>query len=313
MALVQLKEVTKEYEKVPILQGVNINIEEGDVYGIIGESGSGKTTLLNMITGFLQPTDGSVLYQMDVTGPARDLSVDLHKVKKQIGFTPQHNSFYPQLTVKENLFHFGKLYKVPANTLVTNVKNLLTFTRLFEHRNKLADHLSEGMRRRLDIACSLIHKPRILVLDEPTADLDTNLQREILSLLQQANKQGVTIVIASHHLDSVEEICNKVAIVNKGNVFCHGLIDDIKKPFLKENVTITLKPGGNKDQVLQLIRRLPVEKIVDKGATLVVYPKDIQQTVSGLLQLIKEQNLYLNDMDVRKPSLKEIFEMITKK
>ncbi|MBI2151109.1 ABC transporter ATP-binding protein [Candidatus Woesearchaeota archaeon] len=313
MALVQLKEVSKEYEKVPILQGVNLTIEEGDVYGIIGESGSGKTTLLNMITGFLQPTDGSISYQIEATLPARDLSRELHKVKKQIGFTPQHNSFYPKLTVKENLIHFGKLYNVPEATLVSNIKNLLTFTRLFEHRNKIAEHLSEGMRRRLDIACSLIHKPKVLVLDEPTADLDSNLQKEILSLLQQANKQGVTIVIASHHLDNVEEICNKVAIVNKGNVFCHGLIDEVKKPFLRENVTITLKPGENKEQILQLIRRLPVEKIVDKGNSLVVYPNDIQQTVSGLLQMIKEQNLYLNDMDVRKPSLKEIFETITRR
>lgn len=313
MSLIQLREVSKEYNKHSILDDVNIAIEEGDLYGIIGESGSGKTTLLNLITGFINPSNGTVHYQINLTQRPRNLRRDLHEIKKILGFTPQHSSFYPKLTVKENLIHFGKLYGLKRSTLITNGRNLLKFTKLFEHRNKLAENLSEGMQRRLDIACSLIHRPKVLVLDEPTADLDPLLQKEILFLLQQVNKQGITIIIASHHLDSIDDICNKVAIIHQGKVHSHGLLDDIKKPFLKEHVTINLRPGSNKELLMNAVKTLPVEKIIEKGNQLIIYPDDLQTTVSNLLQIIKDENLYLNDMDVRKPSLGEIFEVITKK
>ena len=310
MVLIELKEVSKQYNKLEILRDVNLTIEEGDMYGIIGESGSGKTTLLNLITGFIQPSGGVIQYYDHATESPQDLNKNLHKLKRHIGFTPQHNSFYPKLTITENLLHFGKLYKVPHDTLVANIKSLLQVTRLAEHRHKLAEHLSEGMQRRLDIACSLMHKPKLLVLDEPTADLDPLLQVEILRLLKDVNSQGVTIVMASHHLDSVENVCNKVAIVHQGQIQLHGLIEDIKKPFLKEHFTINIRPGSKKDFIISLLRKMPVQKIIDQGNQLVIYPTNIEKTIAGLLQLIKEENLYFNDMDVRKPSLNEIFERI---
>jgi len=309
--LIELKEVSKRYSDKDILSNVNFSIEEGDFYGVIGRSGSGKTTLLNMITGFIRPSQGSVQYYSKVTEGPNDLTIDLHKLKKYFGFTPQHNSFYHKLTVKENLFHFGRLYDIKSSTLINNIKNLLIFTKLFDHRNKLAEHLSEGMQRRLDIACSLVHKPKLLVLDEPTADLDPILQKDILRLLQEVNKQGVTIVMASHHLESVENFCNKVAIVHNGQVYSHGLIDDIKKPFLKNNFTINLRPGDNRELIINTLQQLPIQKIIDEGNQLIIYPQDIRMTVNSLLKFIEDENLYFNDMDVRKPSLNEIFERIS--
>lgn len=310
MELLELKGVTKEFQKHKVLEDVNITIEEGDVFGVIGESGSGKTTFLNLITGFIEPTAGEVLYYSKITQGPRNLNQNLDKIKKYIGFTPQHNSFYHKLTVKENLFHFGQLYGIPRETLVNNIKSLLNFTSLMDERNKLAEHLSGGMQKRLDISCSLVHKPKILVLDEPTADLDLMLQKEILWLLKEANKQGVTIILASHHLDSIEQICNKVAIIHKGKVYSHGLIDDVKKPFLKDYFTINLRAGDSKEKIITLLKTLPIQKIIDEGNRLVVYPQDIQKTVAGLLGFIKQENLYLHDMDMRKPSLHEIFEKI---
>jgi len=308
--LITLKEVSKEYAKTSILTDVNLAIEEGDIYGIIGKSGSGKTTLLNLITGFIQPSYGQVLYNSKITHRPRDLNINLNKIKRQIGFTPQHNSFYPQLTVKENLIHFGKLYKIPTPTLISNVKNLLEFTGLYNHRNKLAEQLSGGMQKRLDLSCSLVHKPKLLVLDEPTADLDPILQKEIIWLLQEANKQGITIVIASHQLDSIEDVCNKVAIVHKGRVFSQGKIDDIKKPFLNDYFTIRLKAGDSKVKILDALKKLSINKIVDEGNKIIVYPKETDITINGLLDVIKKENLYLHHVDMRKPSLNEIFEHI---
>lgn len=313
MALLELKEVRKDFSHTTILQNVTLTIDEGDIYGIIGESGSGKTTLLNILTGFMEPTEGEVLFLSRITHEPRNLHEHLPRIKKHIGFTPQHNSYYPKLTVKENLLHFGRLYGLKDELLINNIKTLLQFTGLFEHRNKLAEHLSGGMQKRLDVSCSLAHKPKILVLDEPTADLDPVLQNEILLLLQEVNKQGVTIILASHHLDSIESICNKVAIIHKGHLHSHGLIDEVKKPFLKDYFTINLHPGDSKEKIIQILKTLPLKKIVDQGSKLIIYPADIDTTIKSLLAYIKEENLYIHDLDLRKPSLAEIFELITAK
>ena len=310
MPLLQLKEVSKEFASSRILDQIDMAIEEGDIVGIIGESGSGKTTLLNMLTGFMEPSRGEVLYYSKVTHEPKNLHENLHKIKKFIGFAPQHNSFYPRLTVKENLFHFGQMYGLKREVLVNNIKSLLLFTGLFEDRNKLAEHLSGGMQKRLNISCGLVHKPKILVLDEPTADLDPLIQKEILLLLEEANKQGITVILASHHLDSVEHLCNKVAVLHKGKIRSFGELDEIKKPFLRDYFTINLRPGDSKEKVLEVLKTLPIKKIVDEGKQLIVYPSDVQKTLQGILTVIKEENLYLHDLDLRKPSLHEVFETI---
>jgi len=310
LKLIELKEAGKKFRNNQILENVNITVDEGDILGIIGRSGSGKTTLLNLIAGFLEPSSGEVLHSFSVTKGPRNLYTDLHKIKDQIGYAPQHNSFYPKLTVMENLLHFGQLYNLPKATLQNNIKGLLQATGLVLHQNKLAEHLSGGMQKRLDIACSLVHKPKIIVLDEPTADLDPALQKDIMNFLAQVNKQGMTVVIASHHLNLLEKFCTKIAIVHQGKVHSSGNMEEIRKPYLKENFTISLTPGGNKEQFISLLKTLPVNKIIDRQHHIIIHPKNITKTITGLLTLIEEENLSY-DLDLRRPSLDEIFETIT--
>ncbi|HLD00159.1 MAG TPA: ABC transporter ATP-binding protein [Candidatus Nanoarchaeia archaeon] len=310
MEFIKLKQVSKEYSRKKVLEDVNLVIEEGDILGVVGESGSGKTTLLSLIAGFIEPTEGEVTYFSRIHQQERNLNRNIHQVKKHIGFTPQHNSFYPKLTVKENLLHFGRLYGLKDKTLLDNITGLLSLVRLMEHQNKLAGHLSGGMQKRLDISCSLIHKPKILVLDEPTADLDPLLRKDILNLLQEANKQGITIVLASHDLENVEDICNKVAFVHQGKVHTQGLIDEIKKPFQSDSFTISVR-GKEKERIYRYLKSTNNPQIIDLGDSLVVYPDNIQQTISGLLKIIDQERLNLHDLNFRNVPLKNIFEKIT--
>ncbi len=305
-----MKGVTKEYKNHRVLDDVNLIVEEGDLIGVIGQSGSGKTTLLNIMAGFIEPTEGEVTYFSKIDQSDKNLHKNFHKIKKYLGFTPQHNSFYHKLSVAENLLHFGKLYGIPHQTLITNIRSLIEFMHLEEDKHKLAEQLSGGMQKRLDISCSLVHKPKILILDEPTSDLDPILQKDVLNLLQEVNKQGVTIVLASHHLESIENICNKIVFIQKGKVTTQGLVDDVKKPFLRDHFTITLKSGLDKERLLARLKTIPLQKIVDEGKTLVIYPAQVEKAVASLLTIIKEENLYLHDMDLRKPSLNEVFEKL---
>lgn len=312
MEFIQLKGVSKAFKGRTVLDNINLTIEEGDVFGVIGQSGSGKTTFLNLIAGFAEPTAGEVLYWSKVDHKPKNLTKNLHKIKQFIGYNPQHTSFYPKLTVKENLLHFGQMYNLKQETLYSNAKSLLEFTHLYQHKDKLAEELSGGMQKRLDLSCSLVHKPKYLVLDEPTSDLDFILQEEIANLIQEVNRQGVTIVIASHHLEFLEKICTKIAIVHEGKLKNYGNLDHIQKPFLKDDVVINIKTRSEKERIIGLIKKLSVKKIVDQGHQLIIYPKDTERTLIDLMKLIKKENLYLYDLDLRKPSLNEIFFQVAK-
>ncbi len=311
MEFIQLKGVSKEYAGKKVLQDVTLNIQEGDVIGIIGQSGSGKTTLLNLISGFIEPTQGEVVYFSKVDQKPKSLHENFFKIKRHIGFTPQHSSVYPKLSIKENILHFGQLYDIPKETLVTNAKALLEFTGLYNDRDKLVEFLSGGMRKRLDISCSLIHKPKILFLDEPTANLDPVTEKEVIKLINEVNKQGVTIIIASHHLESIENICTKLAIIKEGKVQSYGEIEDVRRPFLKESLTINIKTGKDKEKIIALVKKLPVTKIVDQGDQLVLYPSNDGEALAQLIARIKEEGLSMNDVDVHKPSLRDIFAKLT--
>ena len=311
MELLKLKGVSKEYGDHLVLNNINFTVEEEDVYGIIGKSGGGKSTLLNLIVGFLEPSEGELIYYT-ATGKPKKFKNHAFRIKKKIGFTPQHLSFYPKLTVKENLLHFGRVYRIKKDVLVDNAKNLLKFTGLFDYRNILAEDLSGGMQKRLDIACSLVHKPKVLVLDEPITDLDPLLKADILDLIKEVNRQGVTVIIASHDLEDVEEICNKVAIVHKGNIHEEGLLEDIRRPFLGKDALINLKAGQHHETLLEFSKTLPVSKIVDHRTHLLLETKQSHQTVNELMKFIEDNNLSLNQVEIAQPSLKTIFESIVK-
>lgn len=308
---IQLKEVGKSFGTNKILENVNITIQEGEIFGIIGQSGSGKTTLLNLIAGFLEPSEGEVVYFSKVDHVPKNLHKHFHKIKKHIGFTPQHSSFYPKLTVKENLLHFGKLYGIDRNTLIENAKSLLEFTGLYNHRNKLAEHLSGGMQKRLDLSCSLVHKPKLLILDEPTANLDPLTQEEIIHLIQEVNKQGVTIVIASHQLESMERLCHKLMIIHHGSVRSQGDVDEVLKPLMDDAIVINISTGKEKERLIELVKKLPVTKIIDQGHQLVLQSANPELTVAALIKIARQENLHLHDVDLRKPSLREILTKIT--
>lgn len=310
MEILQIKEVSKSFGKNLVLDNINFSVEEGDIFGIIGQSGSGKTTLLNLLIGFYEPSEGQILYRLDENHKAKELYKNIREVKRKFGFAAQLSSFYPKLTVRENLFHFGRLYGIKKNALQTNINNLLEFTRLRNHQDKLAEHISVGMQKRLDLSCSLIHKPKLLILDEPTADLDPILQKEIMYLIKQANMQGITIVIASHHLNDIERLCNKVALIHKGRITTWGTLDEVKRPYLQKEGAIHIKAGEYHQEMLEHAKHLPLSRIVDKGDSIILYSAEIQDTLYQLLNLTQRESITLQDLDVRKPSLQEVFETI---
>ncbi len=223
--LIQLNGVTKRFGKNTVLDSVNLEIPEGKITGIIGASGEGKSTILKIIASFYKPTAGKVLYFN------RSIFKDIQNIKKSFGLAIEDGSFYENLTVEENLFYFGHLYSVKEGVLIPRVKGLMHFVDLIDAKDILSKNLSLGMKKRLDIACSLIHKPSVLILDEPTADLDPLLRYQIIKLIKKINSHGTTIIFTTQLLEEAEEICDKVAILYNEKIIEHGSPSDIKDKY----------------------------------------------------------------------------------
>lgn len=314
-AILKLANLTKRFGQKQVLDKVNIEIEKGEIFGFIGMSGMGKTTLLECIIGFLDVTEGDVQFIAD--GPAASpvsILQDEQLIRQNFGFSAQNPSFYPNLTVSENLDYFGTLYGMSEELLKTNIDTALKLVGLYSERDTIASTLSGGMQKRLDIACAIVHNPKILILDEPTADLDILLRRQVWDLIKKINARGTTIIIASHFLHEMEMLCHRLAVLHNRKILAVGPSEQIKSEYSKADV-IKLKtsPGRYKDIVENLKKRVgEMRHVVFRDTHLIIYTPSAAFIVSHLLQVLAQMKERIVRLDVSKPTIDEVFEAMTK-
>jgi len=224
-ALIEFKGVTKSFGKNVVLNSLNLKIPKGKITGIIGASGEGKSTILKMMVSFYKPSKGNIFYS------GKNILKDLREIKKIFGIAIEDGSFYEDLTVKENLLHFGRLYHVKRKILKKRAKAMEYFVGLDKAENVLAKNLSLGMKKRLDLACSLVHKPSVLILDEPTADLDPLLRKQLRHLIKKVNSHGTTVVLTTQFMSEADEICDKVAVLYNEKISVEGTPSQLKKKY----------------------------------------------------------------------------------
>ena len=224
-AMIEFRNVSISFGKNKVLSSLDLRIPEGKITGIIGASGEGKSTLLKMMIYFYHPDGGKIFYDN------KEIKKHLKKIKKIFGLAIEEGSFYEDLTVYENLYHFGRLYGVRKKVLKKRVPGMIKFVGLDKASKVLAKNLSLGMKKRLDLACALIHKPSVLVLDEPTADLDPLLRKQFLHLIQKINSHGTTIILTTQLMEEVEEICDRLAVLYNEKIIEQGSPSEIKKKY----------------------------------------------------------------------------------
>jgi len=223
--LIQLRGVDKRFGRKVVLDCINLSIPEQKITGIIGASGEGKTTILKMIIGFYKPNKGDVLYSK------RTIKNDLKNIKKIFGFATEDGSFHERLTVYENLIHFGRLHHIKKSEIKKRAEKLMDLVGLREAKDRLARDLSMGMKKRLDVAISLIHNPKVLIMDEPTADLDPLLRDNMLKLIKRINSNGTTIILTTQLLGEMDRICDKIAILFERKIIDEGEPNKIKSKY----------------------------------------------------------------------------------
>ena len=292
---INIEDLHKSYDDVIAVQGVNYNIRKGEMFGLVGPDGAGKTTTIRMLCGLVKPDSGSAtLLDMDIVK-------DKNKIKDEIGYLSQRFSLYGDLTIDENIEFFAEIHNV--NNFENRRNELLEFTRLTPFRDRLADNLSGGMKQKLALACSLIHKPQVLFLDEPTTGVDPVSRRDFWKILSNLLKEGITILMSTPYLDEAER-CSRVALMHKGKIISLDTPQKIKESINVEiaEIVCTRVRDANKlvkenlnNEVQLFGDRINV--VLDKG----------NNNLERVLQLLKENSIEVISYRIVPPSLENVF------
>ncbi|MDA3952839.1 MAG: ABC transporter ATP-binding protein [Bacteroidales bacterium] len=216
--IIELKYLTKYYKgsNIPAIDNISLNIDKGEIYGLLGPNGAGKTTTISILCGLFGPTSGNVFID------GLEYKHSSEKIKNIIGVVPQEIALYPSLTAKENLNFFGHMYGLKGKQLKNRIDECLELFGLEKNANRRIKTFSGGMKRRINIIAGILHKPKILYLDEPTVGVDVQSRNVILDHLRDLNRDGTTIIYTSHYMEEAENLCSRVAIIDMGKIITEG-------------------------------------------------------------------------------------------
>lgn len=248
-SIIKIESLSKKYKDADqfSLNNVSLAINEGEIFGLLGPNGAGKTTLISMLCGLVKPTSGH--FKIDGLNYANHSS----KIKKIIGVVPQEYALYPTLTARENLHYFGSMYGLKGSDLKDKVIETLDLLGLLKFADKRVETFSGGMKRRVNLIAGILHKPKVLFLDEPTVGVDVHSKNAIIEYLKVLNQNGTTIIYTSHHLAEAEDFCSNIAILDQGQIYAQNtpsiLIESTKDARNLEDVFISLTGKDLRDDI----------------------------------------------------------------
>jgi ABC-2 type transport system ATP-binding protein len=284
--MIQLTNITKRYDDTTVVDNLNIQIETGEIVGIIGHNGAGKSTTLKMIAGLIEPTSGEV----HIMG--RDIRKEGVKVKQHIGFLPEESPLYEAMTAQQYLLFFSELYRMPRQEALKRIDQLLTSLDLNE-KTKLTGEFSKGMKRKTAIARTLLHNPDLLILDEPNSGLDPLTSFFIINYLKALRREGKTILLSAHNLFHVESICDRVGIIKNGHLLIFDTMDAIRAKLGKREYQV----------IFHSDEKLDYEHV---GGNYVFRTAEVD-AIAGILETVSANGWTLVDLSMRESALEEIY------
>lgn len=305
--VVKIENLVKRYKEVLAVDHFNLEIKEGEVFGLLGPNGSGKTTTINCLLSLLSYDKGDIEVFGDKMAPTN------YEAKKNIGVVMQNIAVYDELTVYENVDYFCGLYITDKATRKKYVEEALDFVDLQDFKKFYPKKLSGGLLRRLNIACGIAHKPKLIIMDEPTVAVDPQSRNKILEGIEELNRQGSTIIYTSHYMEEVEQICTRIAIMDKGKNIALGTKDELKK-MIKNTETITIEMSQISEEHIKAIEQINhVYSVTFEDGKLVVKCSGGKHNLIRVMDYVNQHDIPCGRVYTELPTLNDVFLEITGK
>ncbi len=304
MSAIEMKGVTKFYGKVRALDDLSLEVQEGEIFGLLGPNGAGKTTTIKILITLLRPTEGEVkVHGYDVVRQAKE-------VRQRIGYVPQERALDRFLTGREHLHLLANLYHLPPSSAAQQIDRLLTLVDLKDKADELVSNYSGGMKRKLDIACGLIPNPNLLFLDEPTLGLDIQSRIRIWDYIRRLKAQGMTILMSTNYLDEADQLCDRIAIVDRGQVKAIGSPTQLKQGLGGDRLLLRLAPA-KADQMEILAKALQemdkVRRVSHTDTALELRVASSEAVLPAVLKRVTDSGCHVETVQYSRPSLEDVF------
>lgn len=303
--MISVSNLSKKFDAVQALEGISFDIKEGEFYGLLGPNGAGKTTTISIISTILEPDEGSV----NISG--FDLKKNPTECKKTIGVVPQEIALYNELSAYDNLIFWGSLYDVPKGELKSYVDETLKLFGLNERKYDKVKTYSGGMKRRINIASALLHKPKILFMDEPTVGIDPQSRNLIFEVVEKLHKEGMTIVYTTHYMEEAERFCDRIGIMDNGKIIAQGTLEELKS-LSKMKETIVVSFANLTDALYEKISS-EWEGLKLAENSIHFFSSDVKRDLSVIILKCNQVGLAISHIDILKVNLETIFLSLTGK
>lgn len=305
MDIVRLQNLSKSFGDNLALDNISLQVEEGEIYGLLGPNGAGKSTLINILSSLLKKSSGTI----EIFN--RNLAKEVSYIRENIGVVPQDIAIYEDLTAYENVTFFGSLYGLKGTELKNNAKEALEFVGLEGKYKNFPNTFSGGMKRRLNIACAIVHKPKLIIMDEPTVGIDPQSRNHILNSVRELNKNGSTLIYTTHYMEEVEAICTRVGIIDRGKLIAEGNLEELKEIITDEECLI-LRLSDAEDLNKEAIEKVQdVLRVETKGETIAVYSKKNSKNLNLIISNISDLGHSIKYIKSEKPDLEKVFLTLT--
>jgi len=305
--VIEVKGLTKEYKQLKAVNELSFSVKEGEIIGLLGPNGSGKTTTINCILSLLNFQKGSI----KIFG--KEMHPDAYDIKREIGVVFQEVAVFEELTVYENIDYFCGLYVKEKEQRRAYIEEALRLVGLENYRKFYPKQLSGGLLRRLNIACGIAHKPKLIFLDEPTVAVDPQSRNNILDGIKTLRKQGATIIYTTHYMEEVEILCDRIIILDKGEIIASGTKDELKElTNIEEKVTVELTELS--EDCLQEIKNFRnVEEATYQNNALCILYKKGKNNLADLIDYLKKEGIPYQKIYAERPTLNDVFLELTGK
>ncbi|MGB3764181.1 MAG: ABC transporter ATP-binding protein [Ornithinimicrobium sp.] len=305
--VLQVADVVRRFGSFTAVDGVSFQIARGETFGLLGPNGAGKTTTISMVAGLIPPSAGSVT----ITG--HRMAADTTEPKRHIGLVPQDLAIYPELSARENLLFFGRLQGLTGKELKGRSAEVLELIGLSDRAKEATKKFSGGMKRRLNIGVGLLHRPDLLILDEPTVGVDPQSRNSILESVEALSTEGMAVLYTTHYMEEAERLCDRIAIIDSGTIQAEGTQDELIQ--LTGGVdTIRLAGSGNVTEAAAALGELPsVQRVDSERRELRLTVRDAPTAVASIVTTATSSGMTLSDVEISRPDLESVFLHLTGK